>query len=59
MSYEHAYKLEVQFNSEVAKLLKVAESADKADIPDGMNVPEELQRREQRLSGIVAAKAEI
>jgi transposase len=59
LSYEHACKLEVQLKAEVAELLKKAESADKADIPDGMNVPEELQRREQRLSGIAAAKAEI
>ena len=59
LSYEHACKLEVQLKSEVEKLLKAAESADKADIPDGMNVPEEIQRREQRLSGIAAAKAEI
>ena len=59
LSYEHACKLETQLKSEVADLLKKAESADKADIPDGMNVPEELQRREQRLSGIAAAKVEI
>ena len=59
LSYEHACKLETQLKSEVADLLKKAESADKADIPDGMNVPEELQRREQRLSGIAAAKTEI
>jgi transposase len=59
LSYEHACKLEAQLKSEVADLLKRAESADKADIPDGMNVPEELQRREQRLSGIAAAKTEI
>ena len=59
LSYEHACKLETQLKSEVAELLKKAESADKADIPDGMNVPEELQRREQRLSGIAAAKIEI
>jgi len=59
LSYEHACKLESQLRSEVADLLKKAESADKDDIPDGMNVPEELQRREQRLSGIAAAKAEI
>jgi len=59
LSYEHASKLEVQLKAEVADLLKKAESADKADIPDGMNVPEELQRREQRLSAIAAAKTEI
>ncbi len=59
LSYEHACKLEAQLKAEVAELLKKAESADKADIPDGMNVPEELQRREQRLSGLAAAKVEI
>jgi transposase len=59
LSYEHACKLETQLKAEVADLLKKAESADKADIPDGMNVPEELQRREQRLAGIAAAKTEI
>ena len=59
LSYEYACKLEVQLKSEVEKLIKSAESADKADIPDGMNVPEEIQRREQRLPGIAAAKAEI
>ncbi|MBV5326517.1 MAG: IS1182 family transposase [Chlorobium sp.] len=59
LSYEHACKLEAQLKAEVAELLKKAESADKADIPDGMNIPEELQRREQRLSGIAAAKVEI
>jgi transposase len=59
LSYEHACKLETQLKSEVADLLRKAESADKADIPDGMNVPEELQRREKRLSVIAAAKTEI
>jgi transposase len=59
LSYEYACKLETQLKSEVADLIKKAESADKADIPDGMNVTEELQRREQRLPGIAAAKAEI
>jgi transposase len=59
LSYEYACKLEVQLKSEVTDLFNKANSADKADIPDGMNVPEEIQRREQRLPGIAAAKAEI
>ena len=33
--------------------------ADHADMPDGINVPEELERREKRLAAIAAAKAEI
>lgn len=59
LSYEYACKLEGQLKSEVANLLRQAESADKADIPDGMNIPEELERREKRLSAIAAAKTEI
>jgi hypothetical protein len=59
LSYGHACKLEGQLKSEVANLIRQAESADKADIPDGMSIPEELERRENRLSAIAAAKAEI
>jgi transposase len=59
LSYEHACKLEEQIKAEVSELLKKAEAADHADIPDGMNIPEELERREKRLSAIAAAKAEI
>jgi hypothetical protein len=59
LSYEHACKLETQLKAEVAELLRKAEAADKSDIPDGMSIPEELERREQRLSAIAAAKTEI
>ncbi len=59
LSYEYACKLEGQLKSEVTNLLRQAESADKSDIPDGMSIPEELERREKRLSAIAAAKAEI
>ena len=59
LSYGHACKLEVQIKAEVAELLKKAEEADYADIQDGMNIPEELERREKRLAAIAAAKAEI
>ncbi|ABK98732.1 IS1182 family transposase [Pelobacter propionicus] len=59
LSYEHACKLEEQIKAEVGELLKKAEAADRADIPDGMNIPEELERREKRLSAIAAAKVEI
>jgi len=59
LSYDYAGRLEAQIKGEVAELLKKAEAADRADIPDGMNIPEELERREKRLAGIAAAKAEI
>lgn len=59
LSYEHAGKLEAQIRAEVAELLKKAETADRADLPDGMDIPEELARREKRLTAIATAKAEI
>lgn len=59
LSYEYASRLEKQLMAEVAELFKKAESADQAAIPDGMNIPEELARREERLKALVEAKAEI
>lgn len=59
LSYEHACKLEAQIKAEVDQLLQKAEAADVADIPDGLNIPAELERREERLAAIQMAKAEI
>jgi transposase len=59
LSYGHAKKLEQQLKREVQQLLKLAEQADAADIPDGMSIPEELERREARLAAIAEAKQKI
>jgi len=59
LSYEHVGKIEAQLQAEVADLMAKAEAADQADVPDGMQVPEELARREQRLAAIARAKATI
>ena len=59
LSYEHAGKLEAQLKAEVAELLAKAEAADKADVPDGMSIPEELERREERLKKLAEARAKI
>ena len=59
LSYEYAGKLEVQLKAEVEELMALAERADTADVPDGMSVPEELARREDRLQCIAEAKAKI
>ena len=40
LSYGHIGKLEAQLKTEVQELLALAEQADKADVPDGMNLPE-------------------
>ena len=59
LSYEHAGKIEAQLQAEVAELMARAEAADQADLPDGMSIPEELARREQRLAEIARARAII
>lgn len=59
LSWKHALRLEAQLKAEVAELLKKAEAADASDLPDGLDIPAELVRREDRLQGIAAAKAEI
>lgn len=59
LSYGHACKLEKRLEAEVAELLQKAESADNADICDGMDVPAELSIRRERIKAIKEAKAEI
>src|SRR5213080_4297143 len=59
LSYEHAGKIEAQLQAEVAELMAKAEAADQADVPDGMSIPDELTRREQRLAEIARARAII
>ena len=59
LSYEHASKIEARLQAEVATLMAMAEAADQSDAPDGMSIPEELERREDRLAKIAEAKAKI
>lgn len=59
LSHEHAGKIEAQLKAEVADLMAKAEAADQADIPDGMSIPEELARREERLAKIAEARTKI
>jgi transposase len=59
LSYAHAQKIEAQLRREVRELLTLADQADAADVPDGLSIPEELERRETRLAQIAEAKAEI
>jgi transposase len=59
LSWGHANKIEAQLRQEVQTLLALAESSDRATVPDGMDVPAEIARREDRLSAIAQAKAKI
>src|SRR6202165_1226779 len=56
LSYEHAGTIEAQLKAEVADLMAKAEAADQADIADGFSIPEELERREDRLRKLAEAR---
>ena len=49
LSWDHANKLEEQLRTEVDELIRLAEQADSEEIPEGMDVPEELRLRQDRL----------
>lgn len=59
LSHGHITTLETQLKAEVQELLALAEAADQSDIPDGMNLPEEIKRREDRLAVMDAARTKI
>ncbi len=59
LSYEHAGRIEAQLKAEVAELLAKAEAADQSAIPDGLSIPDELARCEERLQKLSGARAKI
>lgn len=56
LSWDYANKLEQQLQAEVDELMRLAEKADMEKISDGMDIPEELSRRQDRLAAIAKAK---
>ena len=59
LSWDHANRLEAQLKGEVDALMTLAEQADNTPNPERLDIPEELERRQQRLEVIAAAKEEI
>jgi hypothetical protein len=59
LSDGHIKKLEDQLQGDVTKLMALAEAADNEMIPDGMNLPDEIARREDRLKVITQANIKI
>ena len=59
LSHGHIEKIETQLKAEVQELLALAEQADRADVPDGVSLPDEIKRREDRLTALAQAKAKI
>ena len=59
LSHGHIEPLEIQLKAEVESLLALAEQADQSAVPDGMNLPAEIARRQARLDAMAAAKVKI
>jgi transposase len=59
LSWEYANRLEAQLKQEVEELMRLAEEADQCSRPEEMDIPEELKRRDERLTAIARAKEEI
>ena len=58
MSWEYANKLEVQLQAEVATLLEKSQTEAGENFRD-LDIPQELQRRQERLEKIALVKSEI
>lgn len=59
VSYEHAGKTLPQLEGEVNALLAKAEQADSTPLEEGLTIPQEIQRRQERKAKLAAARAEI
>ena len=59
VSYEHAGKTIEQLDLEVKALLGKAEQADSTPLQDGLSIPAEITRRQERKAALQKARAEI
>ena len=59
LSWGHIKKIEQQLRQEIQQLMALAESEDRKKVPDGMDVPEEIARRETRLAALDEAKRKL
>jgi len=58
-SYEHASKTIEQLELEVKALLAKAEQADSRPLEEGLTIPQEVQRRQERQAKLAVARAQI
>lgn len=59
LSWGHMKKIEQQLQQEIAQLMALAETEDRRKIPDGMDVPQEIARRQERLAALDEAKEKL
>lgn len=59
VSYQRAGEMIQQLELEVNQLLAKAEQADATPLQDGLSIPEEITRRQERQAALAQARAEI
>ena len=59
LSHGHIEKIEAQLREEVQALLAKAEATDQEALAEGLDLPTEVARREDRLKALAEAKAKI
>lgn len=59
VSYQRAGEMIQQLELEVNQLLAKAEQADATPLQDGLSIPEEITRRQERKAALAQARAEI
>ena len=56
VSYKRLLELEVHLRAEVDQLFRLAEQADRHELPEGLNVADEIALRQERLARLAEAK---
>ena len=59
VSYERARELSAQLELEVQQLLAKAEQADATPLQDGLRIPDEITRRQERQAALARARAQM
>ena len=59
LSWGHIKKIEAHLQQEVKQLMALAESEDCKQVPDGLDVPQEIARRQERLAALDEAKRKL
>jgi hypothetical protein len=59
VSYQHAGEQMRELDLEIEELLHKAEEADSTPLEDGLSIPEEVQRRQERKALLAKARAEM
>ena len=59
LSWKQIRKVDKRIRREIKELMRKAQEADNSESPDGIDIPEELNSRSERLEALSAAKREL